>query len=72
MTAKFLAQTTGANAALDASKVPPMEMNDEGQHTFDPAIGIMQKLTVTRRMKMGDVLTKLDAWEIRLLSPPKR
>jgi hypothetical protein len=55
----------------ELAKLPPIHVTDEGAYAFDRSVGLMREITVRRRMTMG-TNSRLDAWEIRLVTPPQR
>jgi hypothetical protein len=60
-----------AGAAIppeELARLPPMEMADEGTFVFDRKLGLMRAVKVNRRIAVG-ATRRLDAWDIRLVSP---
>ena len=67
-----LAQRAGAPVRPEElAKLPPMQMTDEGKYEFDRALGLMRKLTISRRVSV-DKLERVDGWTITLVEAPKR
>jgi len=67
-----LAQRAGAPVQPeDASKIPPMQMADDGRFEFDRTFGLMRKLTINRRIAVQGQ-DRLEGWTISLVDVPKR
>jgi hypothetical protein len=54
----------------ELAKLPPIEMADEGTFVFDRNAGLMREVKVNRRVSVAGN-SRLDAWEIRLVSGPR-
>jgi hypothetical protein len=67
-----LARQAGAPVSTnELTKIPPMQMGDDGKYLFDTSVGLMRQVTVNRRLSAGNN-RRHDGWEIRLLNGPKR
>jgi hypothetical protein len=54
----------------ELAKLPPIEIADEGTFVFDRNAGLMREVKVNRRVSVAGN-SRLDAWEIRLVSGPR-
>jgi hypothetical protein len=54
----------------ELAKLPSIQMADEGAFVFDRKVGLMREVKVNRRVVVGPN-SRLDAWEIRLVSGPR-
>jgi hypothetical protein len=67
-----LAAQSGAGAAAgEIAKVDSLEMNEDGRYVLDRSLGLMREVVVSRRVVAGPE-RRLDRWEIRLLTAPRR
>ena len=63
-----------AQAAPSATPSLPstVEMSDSGRYVYNRAFGIMNEVTITRRIVAGEGITRVDSRQIRLLTRPTR
>jgi hypothetical protein len=55
----------------ELTKLPPMQMHDEGRFVFDRTFGLMREVVVKRRAGAGGI-ERVDGWDFSLLQAPKR
>ena len=67
-----IAQRAGAAVRPeDVAKLPAMQMADDGKYEYDRTLGLMRKVTISRRVAIG-TQERLDGWTITLMESPKR
>jgi hypothetical protein len=67
-----IAQRAGATVRPeDVAKVPAMQMADDGKYEYDRTLGLMRKVTISRRVATASQ-ERLDGWTITLMESPKR
>ena len=71
MTQALVQQAGAPIPPEELAKFPRMEMSDDARYVFDRTTGLMREVIVNRRAIVAD-MRRLDGWEIRLSTAPKR
>jgi hypothetical protein len=71
MTIALLEQSGAPIPAEKMATIPPMQMSDDGEYTYDRKLGLMREVLINRRISAANE-HRLDGWRIRLVTPPKR
>jgi hypothetical protein len=66
-----LAQQTGRPIPAEELAGASLKMQDDGKYTFDRTVGLMRDVVINRRVSFAD-MRRLDAWQIKLITGPKR
>lgn len=71
MTVEIAQRAGAAVRPEDVAKLPAMQMADDGKYEYDRTLGLMRKVTISRRVAMANQ-ERLDGWTITLMEAPKR
>jgi len=71
LTLALIEQTGRPVPPQELNRLPPLELSDDGRYVLDRTVGLMREVILTRRVTIG-TNERLDSWEIRLASEPRR
>jgi hypothetical protein len=71
LTVALIEQTGRPVPPQELTRLPPLEMSDDGRYVLDRTVGLMREVILKRRVTAG-TNGRLDSWEIRLALGPQR
>ncbi|MGH9255548.1 MAG: hypothetical protein ACRD3C_13390 [Vicinamibacterales bacterium] len=71
LTLALIEQTGRPVPPQELTRLPPLEMSDDGRYVLDRTVGLMREVILNRRVAAG-TNGRRDSWEIRLARGPQR